>query len=100
MVHLKDYVGDPGGPAPYALLGPDALIWLEPGASCTDGTAWPAEGEEAPAWRYTAYRCLLYPSRFQGSLKETSRPKFHPEPTSKEAGSRYGKWVEGIALAP
>ena len=33
--------------------------------------------------------------RFQGSLKETSRPKFHPEPTSKEAGSRYGKWVKG-----
>ena len=29
---------------------------LEPGASCTDRAAWPAEGEEAPAWRYTAYR--------------------------------------------
>ena len=24
VVHLKDYVGDPGGPAPYALLGQDA----------------------------------------------------------------------------
>ncbi len=38
------------------LEAPDALIWLEPGASCTDRAAWPAEGEEAPAWRYTAYR--------------------------------------------
>ena len=44
--------------------------------------------------RLTAFFLItLY--RFQGSLKETGRPKFHPEPTSKEAGSRYGKWVEG-----
>lgn len=36
---------------------PDELIWLEPGASCTDYAAWPVEGEqETPVWRYTAYR--------------------------------------------
>lgn len=36
---------------------PDELIWLEPGASCTDYAAWPVEGEqETPVWQYTAYR--------------------------------------------
>lgn len=36
---------------------PDELIWMEPGASCTDHAAWPAEGtQEMPFWQYTAYR--------------------------------------------
>lgn len=39
------------------LESPDELIWLEPGASCTDYAAWPVEGEqETPTWQYTAYR--------------------------------------------
>lgn len=38
---------------------PDDLIWLEPGASCTDCAAWPAEGvQETPTWQYTAYRVV------------------------------------------
>ena len=37
---------------------------------------------------------------FSGFVARQQRPKPHPEPTSKEAGSGYGKWVKGIALAP
>ena len=37
---------------------------------------------------------------FSGFDARQQRPKPHPEPTSKEAGSRYGKWVKGIALVP
>ena len=37
---------------------------------------------------------------FSGFDARQQRPKPHPEPTSKEVDSRYGKWVKGIALAP
>ena len=36
---------------------------------------------------------------FSGFDARQQRPKFHPEPASKEAGSRCGKRVKGIALA-
>ena len=32
---------------------------------------------------------------FSGFDARQQRPKFHPEPTSKEAESRCGKWVKG-----
>lgn len=76
VVHLKDYVGDPGGPAPYALLGQDAparedggqpFLFKPLGGGCQDipalveaareaGTRWlVVEQDESPA--RPALRC-------------------------------------------
>ena len=61
VVHLKDYVGDPGGPAPYALLGGGQPFLFKPlGGGCQDipalveaareaGTRWlVVEQDESP----------------------------------------------------
>ena len=58
VVHLKDYVGDPGGPAPYALLGQDAparedggqpFLFKPLGAGCQDIPALVEASREAEA---------------------------------------------------